>query len=118
MLLATGSLLLDWILVYWDRTAYASEYNRQVFANGDFVTALVYLGAFACIFVINRNERLTAVVSASVIKPISYIVGAAWLIVLYNTFRIEISNYFHLWSVAIRANELTDPRTLFVAFVG
>jgi Predicted membrane protein len=112
MLLATGSLLLDWILVYWDRTAYASEYNRQVFANGDFVTALVYLGAFACIFVINRNERLTAVVSASVIKPISYIVGAAWLIVLYNTFRIEISNYFHLWSVAIRANELTDPRAL------
>jgi hypothetical protein len=112
MVLATGSLLFDWILVYTDRTMYTSEFNRHVLANGDFVTALVYLGAFGCVFAVNRNERLTVNISSNVIRAIGGIVAAVWLLVLYNTFRIEITNYFHLWSVAIRENSAVDSRQL------
>ena len=110
MLLATGSLLVDWILLYADRTSYTSEFNRQVFANGDFITALVYLGAFGCIFAVNRNNRLKSNISPSLAAALGGVIAAVWLLVLYNTFRMEISNYFHLWSVAIRENVSVDPR--------
>jgi uncharacterized membrane protein len=84
---------------YFERTSYASEYNLAVFANGNFVTALVFLFAFAFIFVINRSEKLEPMISVRIVKPFGYVLAAIGLFVLYNTFRIEISNHYHLLRV-------------------
>jgi len=112
MALATGSLFVDWTLAFFERTAYTSDLNRQVFANSNFVTALIYLGAFACVIVVNRNPDLRTTISEKLIRPFGYIVAAAWIFVLYNTFRIESDNYFHLLSVAAFETRLTASHSL------
>ena len=99
MVLATGSLLLDWIRVYAERTSTVSELNRPPLANGDFITALVFIAAFSFIYVINRNKDHEAVIGAGLVRPFGLVIGAVGLFVLFNTFRIEISNYFHIKAV-------------------
>ena len=100
MVLATGSLFVDWITVYADRTTIVSEANRQPLANGDFITALVFVAAFSFNYVINRDGRYESAIDAKLIRPIGLAIGAVGLFVLYNTFRIEISNYFHMQAVS------------------
>ena len=96
MLLAAGSLFLDCAVLYSERTSYASEFNRQPIANGDFITALVFVVAFAFIYVTNRDKRYEAAIDVDLVRPFGMLVAATGLFVLYNTFRIEIGNYFHL----------------------
>jgi uncharacterized membrane protein len=103
MLLATGSLFVDWGRAFVDRTSYPSDFNLQVFANGNFVTALVFLASCAFVFWVNRNKNLPPTISDRLVKPLSYLLAVIGLFVLYNTFRIEIGHYFHLQAVAARA---------------
>jgi len=114
MALATGSLFIEWVALYGERTSYISEYNRQPIANGDFVTALVFVAAFAVIYVINRDKEHDAAIDDELILPLGLIVGAIGLIALYNTFRIEISNYYHLQTVYEAATNVTRSLTEFV----
>jgi uncharacterized membrane protein len=100
MVLATGSLLVDWVTAYGERVMYISELNRQPLTNGDFITALVFVAAFAFIYVTNRDETNEPAVGVDLVRPIGYAVGCVALVVLYNTFRIEIGNYFHIRAVA------------------
>src|SRR5262249_385949 len=95
MLLATGSLFVDWTKAYMDRKPYPNDLNSAVFANGNFVTALVFLGALAFVFWVNGKENLRPTISPKLVKPLSSLVAAIGLLVLYNTFRIEIDNYFY-----------------------
>jgi len=105
LLLAIGSLFYDWVTAFIDRTSAPSEYNLPVFANGNFVTALVFIGAFAFVFIVNRKKDLEPMISGKLVKPFAWSIAAVGLFVLYNTFRIEISNYFHPQYVAARAIE-------------
>lgn len=114
--LATGSLILDWIIAYADRTPYPSELNAQVFANGNFVTAIVFIGAFASVFVVNRSHKYLPAISSRLVKPVGYIVATIGMFVLFNTFRTEIDNYYHLVAASARAGEsvhtVTDAQNL------
>jgi len=105
MLLATGSLFFDWVSAYALRTPTPSEFNPQVFANGNFITAVVFVAAFAGIFIVNRNETLKPTISDRIVEPFGYLVAALGIFVVYNALRSEIDNYFHLLSVAVRAGE-------------
>ena len=113
MMLATGSLFADWITAYVNRTSYPSEFNLQPFANGNFITALVYIAAFAAIFAIAREKRSESAVGPEFARPFAYLIVGLALFALYNTFRIEISNYFHLHSVAAyESGVITGSREL------
>lgn len=101
MLLATGSMFFDWGAAYFNRTDFTSEFNLLPFANGNFVTALVYIAAFAAIFAISRDKDPEARIESSFARPFGYLIVGLALLVLYNAFRLEISNYFHLESVAV-----------------
>jgi uncharacterized membrane protein len=93
MLLATGSLGLTWAIAYTDRD------TVQPFLNSDFVTAAVYVAAFAFIYLTNRNRENAPAVDTDFVRPFGMITAACVCIVLYNMFRIEIGNYFYLVSV-------------------
>jgi uncharacterized membrane protein len=96
MWLALASMALDWITSYSDRTPYVSEFNQRPIFNGDVITALVFVTAFAVIFVVNRDQRYEPAIDRSYSTKFGYVVGGVALFVLYNAFRIEIGNYFHL----------------------
>ncbi|MBK9153048.1 MAG: DUF2339 domain-containing protein [Chloracidobacterium sp.] len=103
MLLAAASMLIDWFFVYADRTGLPSESNRVPLANGDLVTALVVAAAFAFVFVTYRNTRDDGPIPARFGPYFGGLVAAIAAAVLYNAFRIEISNYHHIQSVQLRA---------------
>src|SRR5688572_2872841 len=96
MLLATGSMFLDWGVAYFNRTPYPSEGNLQPFANGNFITALVYIAAFAVIFAVSRDRENESPIDSAIGRPFGYLIAGLAIFVLYNAFRLEISNYFHL----------------------
>jgi len=103
MLLAAGSMLIDWLIVYADRTGLPSESNRVPLANGDLVTALVVIAAFAFVFFTDRKTRDDGPIPTGIAPYFGGLVAATAAAVLYNAFRIEISNYHHLQSVELRA---------------
>lgn len=113
MVLATGSLLVDWIVAYGERTMYVSQFNRQPLANGDFITALVFIGAFAFIYTTNRDKRHEAAISVDLVRLLGFSVAAVGLFVLYNTFRIEIGNYYHIQAVAPIPRDVETPFGLY-----
>jgi len=96
MFLASASLVIDWVELFFDRTPYASEFNPQPILNGGLVTGLVFVAAFAFIYYTNRKEQENAALPIELVRPFGMLIGAIALFVLYNTFRIEIGNYFHL----------------------
>nr|AUN37260.1 hypothetical protein [uncultured bacterium] len=97
MMLAAGSMVLDWLLVYQDRFVQPPviENLRRPFANGDMVTGLVFVAAAAFITMINRDEKGQPAINADNVKAVGYLVAGVGLVALYNVFRIEIGNYFH-----------------------
>ncbi len=100
MLLATGSMIVDWGRVIEDRTLEVSELNRQPLANGDFVTALVFAAAFGFIFWIDRSRRDDSPFAKDIAAIIGGTTFSIALFALYNAFRLEIENYFHLRAVS------------------
>ena len=98
LLLATLSLGLEWTVVSAERAS--GTLNAVTpFANADFITALVYVIAFALVYITNRSSRYTPAFNADVVRPFGYVIAAAGCVVLYNMFRMEVSNYFHLAAV-------------------
>ncbi len=103
--LALGSMVLDWLHAYWGRTSYPSEANLQVFANGNFITALIVIAAFAFVFITNRDKEHEPTVSSELVRPIGFSAAGIALAVLFNALRTEIDNYFHLGIAAARIEE-------------
>ncbi len=108
MLLATASLFADWATAYGDRTSYTSELNRQPLANGDLITALVFVVAFVFIFIANRDERFEPAIDKDIVRPFGIGLAAVGLLVLYNTFRIEIGNYYHIQKATLVVSGIYD----------
>lgn len=99
MLLATGSLLNDWINAAQLRTIDSVAWFERPFTNGNFITALVYVGSLAVIYYINRDEDHEAAIDPENKRSFGILIAAVGAVALYNTFRIEIDNYFHYLSV-------------------
>ncbi|CAN5182450.1 hypothetical protein BH20ACI2_BH20ACI2_28990 [soil metagenome] len=94
--LAAGSLALDWIIAFAERSYDISEANRQVFANGDFVAAIIFVGAMAFIYVTHQDDNHESVLDVDLARVFGYVVAVLGVVALYNLFRVEISNYHHL----------------------
>ncbi len=105
MALATASMLLDWGIAFSERTLEVSELNRQPLANSELVTAIVFVTAFAFIFITNRDDRFRPPFPRELATGFGVLVASVGLFVLYNAFRIEISNYFHLRIVEMFAGD-------------
>jgi hypothetical protein len=96
MFLASISLLLDWQSTYYYNTAPEIVANYYPFFNGIFVSAIVFAIAFVFIFAVNRDKNYESGVNAEIREALNYLIPAVGLIVFYNAFRMEISNYFNL----------------------
>lgn len=96
MAFAVCSLLNDWVNVYFDRGAFSPDANRQPFLNGEFVTALVFVAAFAAIYAVNRDQRRTPAIPREFVRVFGLAVGAIGVAALYNMFRMEIGNYYQI----------------------
>ena len=103
MLLASCSLLVDWIRVYTERTYEVSPLNRYPILNGDLVTGLVFVAAFAFIYLVNRRKNADAAIDSTEVRLFGMAVASVALFALYNVFRMEIGNYFHLQLVGSEA---------------
>ncbi len=93
--LAAGSMALDWFIAFAERTNYASEFNRHVFANGDFIAAIIFVGAMAFIYVTHQDDKHESVLPVELARIFGYVVAVLGVAALYNLFRVEISNYHH-----------------------
>ena len=107
MLLATGSMFMDWAISYLDRTSGIGPMSP--IANGDFVAAAVFVAAFGFIYITNRDDRFEPAISVELVRPVGYLIAAVGTFVLYNMFRVEIGNYFHIRSTAIGSTGITTP---------
>ena len=94
MVLATGSMFMDWAWAYSSRASGSAPITP--IANGDFVTALVFVVAFVFIYLTNRDEESEPAVAPDMVPIIGHFVGGLAIFVLYNMFRTEIGNYYHL----------------------
>jgi hypothetical protein len=110
MALATGSMFLDWAVAYSDATLTVSDLNRQPLANGDLVTAIVFVAAFGLIYLTDRTRRDASPFPPEIARIFNVGVAVVGTFVLYNAFRIEIGNYFHLRAVG--AAEVTEDGSL------
>ena len=96
MLLAIGSLGLEWAM------AYANRNPVTPFANSDFITAAVFVAAFAFIYITNRDSSREPAIGRELVRPLAILIASVGCVVLFNMFRMEISNYFYAASVDAR----------------
>src|SRR5205085_10024694 len=94
MILATVSLLADWMTVYDFRHLSESAQNSYRLFNGTFITAIVFVSAFAFIHFLNKEERFEPPLSTEIHKILCYLIPTIALCALYNTFRMEIGSYY------------------------
>lgn len=103
IVLAVFSLINDWVVVYEYRLSGDAAQLYRPFFNGVFVTGLFYAAALAVIYFVNKDERFEPPIEGDARMLFKYAVAGAAIVVLYNVFRIEIGNYFHLEISATRA---------------
>jgi hypothetical protein len=121
MLLAFISLLKDWLQIYFDYD-WRNLTLTPIF-NPYFLTALIFVAAFAVIWQLNKNAKYPVNLHSDLYTIFSFVIAAILLFALYNTFRIEISNYFHSVTeqTAIRNPQdnldLTNPDLPYFNFV-
>lgn len=89
MFLASVSLLNDWQNAFFHK-----EILTPVF-NADFLTSILFAAAFAFIVFVNRDERYKSSVEG-IEYFLKFALPSIFLFVLYNAFRVEIGNYYHL----------------------
>ncbi len=96
MVLATGSLLQDWNPAYNPNYMGQAELARAPLFNINFATSLLFLGAFAAIYKVHRNEEYASVLDEQpeYKKMVNVFLPAVLLFVSYFAFRNEISSYF------------------------
>lgn len=109
MVLAAGSMVLDWVGVYSDRAIGTMELAARPFANGDMITGLVLVAAFTFIYFEHTDLDNESVLDEALIRPFAYLTATMALFALYNTFRMEIGNFFHLQAVSIGSTITGTP---------
>ena len=93
IILASISLLMGWLLAFGS-TVYDIEQAIMPFFNKGFVTSIFVAIGFAILYFVDRNKDYKPQTYESIYVIFKYFIPTAFLIILYNTFRIEIGNYF------------------------
>lgn len=110
MFLASVSLLADWLNNSDFSATREIAQNSYALFNGTFITSIVYVLAFVLIHFLNKDEKYEPALSPEIHRPLSNIIPALALLALYNTFRMEIGNYFAVQSVK---TAISDPSSLY-----
>lgn len=94
MIFACVSLFNQWQTAYW---AESYEIGKAIYPvlNSNFATSLSVALSFAIICFVDRDSRFRTPFEEEFSQVFKFAIASTFLIVLYNTFRIEIGNYFH-----------------------
>jgi hypothetical protein len=109
MALAFISLCNDWQTVSHKLFSNEIDTNPAPFFNADFVTAILFVAAFAFIFWIHRNKNYAPAVEQEFYDLLSFALPTVLLIVLYNTFRLEVANYWHYQLMSSAVESASSP---------
>lgn len=106
MLLAFFSIIHDWSIAYSGFCTENPGAGITLFFNINFLTSILFIGAFSLIthLHINKNYTSALVVSKEFSRIISYSIPAILLISIYYAFRIEIVHY---WNQLYKASALS-----------
>jgi uncharacterized membrane protein len=101
MILAFISLVQDWSTVYDLYTPEKPETRITPLFNINFLTSLLFIISFGFINILNCNAKYRSplISQQGLLKVVSILIPAILLIVLYFSFRIEISNYWNQLSI-------------------
>jgi uncharacterized membrane protein len=97
IILAFISIVHDWYIFYNNYNPQFPETRVAAFFNISFLSSLLFVAAFSFMNILNRKPGyLSSVSYPESLKPlINFCIPAILLIVLYNTFRLEISTYWN-----------------------
>jgi hypothetical protein len=96
MILASLSLINDWLILFDKQSRYDDSAALIPIFNVYFLTTILFAAGFAFIHFLNRDEKYKPAINESLQKITFYAFPAISLVVLYNAFRFEIGNYWHL----------------------
>ncbi len=104
MALAFLSLMSDWVSLYEVYESHIITTAVTPFININFLTSVLFIGAFYFITQINSDEKY----KTEIYKMLDFILPTILLVVLYFAVRMEISFYFQqLYSSSVK--EITSP---------
>lgn len=89
MLLASFSLLNDWQRAFDNQAVVTPIFNQHL------LTSLLFAVAFGFITFINRDKAFRAA-NENARNLLNFAAPTVFLFALYNAFRVEIGNYYHL----------------------
>ena len=97
MFLAFFSIVNDWFTIYNNYNPEHPDTRVTAFFNINFLSSLLFVSAFIFINILNSNTRyLSSLPYQERLKPIiDFCIPAILLLVLYNSFRLEISTYWN-----------------------
>ncbi|MBX7172058.1 MAG: DUF2339 domain-containing protein [Pyrinomonadaceae bacterium] len=106
MLLACFSLLIEWMSI---PSRYGTLENAVYpILNKYFVTGIFFVLGFGLINFLNRNEKYKSSLQTDLAEVAKYLLAGVFIFALYNVFRIEIANYFHLEEIRTAIPTKTD----------
>ncbi|MCB1023409.1 MAG: DUF2339 domain-containing protein [Acidobacteria bacterium] len=97
------SLAGGWIRAMDQQLRWAAEAITPLL-NGNFATSIFAVISLALIYIVFVDKRYASPIVDSMVKPLQYLIAGSFLIVLYNTFRIEITNYYYVQAVQTAVN--------------
>lgn len=100
MILAALNLTIDWVNVYESHNLMQISALANPFYNGTFFTALLFAAAFCFIHLTNRVKEFTSVLDEGLREMFGIVTFGVSALVLYNAFRLEISNYIYFLMVS------------------
>jgi uncharacterized membrane protein len=93
--LAFVSLLNDW-QPFTPSSLYENiETVKFPLYNEVFLTSILFVAAFGFIYFINKSEKYEPTIIEELRLLAGYVIPMVFLLALYNTFRLEIGNYWH-----------------------
>ncbi len=107
-------VLLQNFADHWSATdAVLSAAGSFPFFNSFFVTSIFYVAAFFLIFFVNRNKNYESPGNEDLRAVVGFVAAGAGTLVLYNAFRVQISDYFDFLRVvtSIRVGGFQDIPT-------
>lgn len=96
MMLAITSLVQDWITVYNVYDPEHPETRLIPLFNINFLTSLLFIASFGYINILNRNSKYTSPLKdlEEIMQAVSFLLPSVLIVIVYYTFRLEISTYF------------------------
>lgn len=105
MIVAGLNLTLDWVNVYESRNLMQISAPANPFYNGTFFTSLLFAAAFWFIHLTNRVKEFASVLDEGLRELLGIVTFAVSALVLYNAFRLEISNYIYFLTITTAVPE-------------